>query len=187
MRVVSGTARGHGLKSVPGRSTRPTSDKVKEAIFSRIGPYFDGGTALDLYAGTGGLGIEALSRGMEKAVFIDIEKKAIDVIRENLKRTGLSDQAEVYRNDAERALKHLIKREVSFDLILLDPPYRIKNMDELLELMQSGNLLNPFADIVVEHDAAHVYAEQIGAVKQVKRMDYGEIAVTVYKKIDLHR
>ena len=181
MRVVSGTAKGRGLKAVPGRSTRPTSDKVKEAIFSRIGPYFDGGKALDLYAGTGGLGIEALSRGMEGAIFVDIEKKAVDVIRENLQHARLLDRAEVYRNDAEKALKHLAKRGVSFDLVLLDPPYRLKNMDELLGQMQTLGLLNPLADVVIEHDAAHVYTEQIGELIEVKRMNYGDTAVTVYR------
>lgn len=180
MRVVSGTAKGRGLKAVPGRSTRPTSDKVKEAIFSRIGPFFDGGQALDLYAGTGGLGIEALSRGMEHAVFVDIEKKATDVIRENLQHAKLLEHAEVYKNDAEKAVKQLMKRGVSFDLVLIDPPYHIKNMDGLLAQMQANGLLNPQADIVVEHDAAHVYEEQIGEVKQVKRLDYKDTAVTYY-------
>src|SRR4051812_46718382 len=78
MRVISGSAKGRPLKAVPGKGTRPTTDKVKEAVFSMIGPYFDGGHLLDLFAGTGGLGIEALSRGMERAVFIDRDKKSVD-------------------------------------------------------------------------------------------------------------
>lgn len=110
MRVISGTAKGRPLKSVPGNGTRPTTDKVKEALFSMIGPYFEGGTALDLYAGTGGLGIEALSRGMEAAVFVDMEQKALDTVRANLKAAKVESQAEVYRNDAGRALAALEKR-----------------------------------------------------------------------------
>src|SRR4051812_35107357 len=78
MRVISGTAKGRSLKAVPGMGTRPTTDKVKEAIFSMIGPYFDGGQVLDLFAGTGGLSIEALSRGMQRAILTDIDKKSID-------------------------------------------------------------------------------------------------------------
>jgi len=85
--------------------TRPTTDKVKEAIFSMIGPYFDGGAVLDLFAGTGGLGIEALSRGMDKAVSVDLDYKSVEVVRANLKTAGLAERAEVYKNDAERALK----------------------------------------------------------------------------------
>ena len=105
VRVVSGSAKGRPLKAVPGMGTRPTTDKVKEAIFSMIGPYFDGGTVLDLFAGTGGLAIEALSRGMERAVLVDMDPKSIETIRANLKATKMEGQAEVYRNDAVRALK----------------------------------------------------------------------------------
>lgn len=92
VRVVSGSAKGRPLKSVPGSGTRPTTDKVKEAVFSMIGPYFEGGAVLDLFAGTGGLGIEALSRGMESAVFVDMEPKSIDTIRANLKATNLEQE-----------------------------------------------------------------------------------------------
>lgn len=116
MRVVSGKCKGHPLKAVPGNTTRPTTDKVKESIFNMIGPYFDGGTALDLFGGSGGLGIEAISRGIEKAIFVDRDSKAIKVIHQNLESCRIHEQAEVYRNDAERAVKALIKREMSFDL-----------------------------------------------------------------------
>src|SRR5690625_2700284 len=140
MRVVSGTARGRRLKAVPGQSTRPTSDKVKEAIYSRIGPYFPGGQALDLYAGTGALGIEALSRGMERAVFVEIDKKAMNVIRENLQTTQLLERAQLYRNDVDQAIQQIMSQQDSFDLILLDPPYHLTNMDKLLEKMQMNGL-----------------------------------------------
>ncbi len=124
MRVVSGKCKGHPLKAVPGNTTRPTTDKVKESIFNMIGPYFDGGVALDLFGGSGGLGIEAISRGIDKAIFVDRDNKAIKVIHQNLESCRIQEQAEVYRNDAERAIKALIKREISFDLILIDPPYK---------------------------------------------------------------
>ena len=110
MRVVSGKCEGHPLKAVPGNTTRPTTDKVKESIFNMIGPYFDGGVALDLFGGSGGLGIEAISRGIDKAIFVDRDNKAIKVIHQNLESCRIQEQAEVYRNDAERAIKALIKR-----------------------------------------------------------------------------
>jgi 16S rRNA (guanine(966)-N(2))-methyltransferase RsmD len=160
--------------------TRPTTDKVKEAIFSMIGPYFEGGTALDLFAGTGGLGIEALSRGMDKAVFIDIEKKSIDIIQDNLKTSGLSQHAEVYRNDAVRALKALAKRQAQFDLVFLDPPYKMKQADEWIVYMEDNGLLRDGAVLMVEHDASHKYAEQIGGCTQQRHAEYGETAVTIY-------
>ncbi len=170
------------MKAVPGISTRPTTDKVKEAIFSMIGPYFDGGHVLDLFAGTGGLGIEALSRGMQRAVFIDIEKKSIDTVQMNLRATGLSEQAEVYRNDAARALKALAKREQRFELVFLDPPYKMKVIAELIGSMEEQNLLDPHAVIVVEHDAQDVLDEVIGSFEQQRRAEYGDTAVTIYKQ-----
>ena len=109
MRVVSGNCKGKALKAVPGNSTRPTTDKVKEAMFNMIGPYFDGGIGLDLFAGSGGLGIEALSRGLDKMIFVDRDGKAIHTIRDNIHSCGFDDRVEIYRNDAERAIKALIK------------------------------------------------------------------------------
>ncbi|WNQ13687.1 16S rRNA (guanine(966)-N(2))-methyltransferase RsmD [Paenibacillus aurantius] len=181
MRVISGTAKGRPLKAVPGTGTRPTTDKVKEAVFSMIGPYFDGGRALDLFAGTGGLGIEALSRGMEQAVFVDKDSKSIEVIRENLKTAKVEGKAEVYRNEAVRALKALAKREVRFDLVFLDPPYRMKDMDALMLLMKEQRLLNDGATVMIEHDSSHTYPEEAGSFHTVKHSVYGETAITVYR------
>ncbi|WP_337032264.1 16S rRNA (guanine(966)-N(2))-methyltransferase RsmD [Paenibacillus illinoisensis] len=180
MRVVSGSAKGRPLKAVPGNGTRPTTDKVKEALFSMIGPYFEGGTALDLFAGSGGLGIEALSRGMDKAVFVDLESKSIEVIRANLKATKLEDQAAIYRNDAGRALKALAKRTTQFDLVFLDPPYRMKNGDELMLTMHELELLKPEATIVLEYESKYSYPEQFGPFEQTRKAVYGETAVSIY-------
>ncbi|WP_336779602.1 16S rRNA (guanine(966)-N(2))-methyltransferase RsmD [Paenibacillus illinoisensis] len=180
MRVVSGSAKGRPLKAVPGNGTRPTTDKVKEALFSMIGPYFEGGTALDLFAGSGGLGIEALSRGMDKAVFVDLESKSIEVIRANLKATKLEDQAAIYRNDAGRALKALAKRTTKFDLVFLDPPYRMKNGDELMLTMHELELLKPEATIVLEYESKYSYPEQFGPFEQTRKAVYGETAVSIF-------
>ncbi|MDU7477408.1 MAG: 16S rRNA (guanine(966)-N(2))-methyltransferase RsmD [Paenibacillus macerans] len=180
MRVISGSARGRALKAVPGMGTRPTTDKVKEAVFSIIGPYFEGGAALDLFAGTGGLGIEALSRGMDKAVFIDKEYKSIATVRANLQATGLTERAEVYKNDAERALKALAKREAAFDLVFLDPPYRLKHGDKLMEQMDELKLLKEGATIVLEYESSYAYPERFGNFTQRRKAEYGETAVSVY-------
>lgn len=180
MRVISGTARGRSLKAVPGMGTRPTTDKVKEAIFSMIGPYFDGGAVLDLFAGTGGLGIEALSRGMDKAVFVDMDKHSIDVVRENLAACRFLESAEIYRNDAERGLKALSKREARFDLVFLDPPYRLKLADKLMAEMHELGLLNPGAVIMVEHASDYRYPEELGRFQCRRLALYGETAVAIY-------
>lgn len=189
MRVISGTARGRPLRAVPGSATRPTADKVKEALFSMIGPYFEGGTALDLYAGSGGLGIEALSRGMDRAVFVDVNKASVDVIRANLQKAGLMQQAEVYRSDARQALKALHKRGAVFDLVFLDPPYRMKNMDRIMTSLEQTGLVRPGTIVVIEHEADHAYPERIGAFRQTRRAVYGDTALSLYtcEEAEAHR
>jgi 16S rRNA (guanine(966)-N(2))-methyltransferase RsmD len=178
--VIAGTAKGRILKAVPGTGTRPTTDKVKEAIFSMIGPFFDGGVGLDLFAGTGGLGIEAISRGMDRVIFIDMEKTSIQVIEDNLTAIGFKGQSEVYRNEAQRALKVLAKRGLKFDLIFLDPPYHMKQADEILMQMQQMEMLQDQAVVLVEHEAGHTYADEIGQFQVRKRANYGETAITIY-------
>lgn len=184
MRVISGSARGRTLKAVPGMGTRPTTDKVKEAIFSMIGPYFEGGAVLDLFAGTGGLGIEALSRGMDRAVFIDLEYKSLEIVRANLKTTGFTEQAEVYKNDAERAIKVLAKKKETFDLIFLDPPYRLKHGDKLMELMEQNDMVAESATVVLEYDSSYEYPEEVGGFIQIRKSVYGETAVSIYRYQD---
>lgn len=136
---------------------------------------------MDLFAGSGGLGIEALSRGVDKAVFVDLEPKSIETIRANLKATKLEDQAAVYRNDAGRALKALAKRGTRFDLVFLDPPYRMKNGDELMQTMHDLELLEPEATIVLEYESKYEYPERFGPFGQTRKSVYGETAVSIYR------
>lgn len=178
--MVSGVCKGRPLKAVPGNTTRPTTDKVKEALFNMIGPYFDGGSGLDLFAGSGGLGLEALSRGLEKVIFIDRDPKAIQVIYENIHACKMEDFAEVYRNDAVRALKALIKREMSFDYIFLDPPYKKQQLIDLLEKIDEHKLLNSGGVIVCEHSHDVILPEEVGRFSQFKQEKYGIIAITIY-------
>ncbi len=180
MRVVSGECKGRPLKAVPGVSTRPTTDKVKESIFNIIGPYFSGGQALDLFAGSGGLGIEALSRGMDKAIFVDKEYKAISTVRANLEACRYTNKAEVYKNDAERALKALIKREISFDLILLDPPYKKQKLVELLSTISENQLLTEDGTIVCEHSDDVELPDEIGDLVRWRHESYGMITISIY-------
>jgi 16S rRNA (guanine966-N2)-methyltransferase len=180
MRVVSGVLKGRGLKAVPGNSTRPTTDKVKEAIFNMIGPYFNGGIGLDLFAGSGGLGIEGLSRGLEKVIFVDLDRKAIQTIKENLRDCQLEDHAEVYRNEASRALKAVSKRDISFNYIFLDPPYKKQQLIKLMEMMDTANLLRDNGVIVCEHGSETQLPTKIGRFEQMRHEEYGIIGVTVY-------
>ncbi len=181
MRVISGQAKGHPLKAVPGNNTRPTTDKVKESMFSIIGPYFEGDRVLDLFAGTGGLGIEALSRGAEHAVFIDVNAKSIEVVKANLASTKLSAKAEVYRNDASRALKLLERQGKPFDILFLDPPYSMTNCGELLLEAASRRLVADRAVAVVEHSPEVQYEDRYGGFERTKHVTYGEVALSIYR------
>ena len=180
MRVVSGKNKGIPLKAVPGNSTRPTTDKVKEAIFNMIGPYFQGGDGLDLFAGSGGLGIEALSRGLDLVIFVDKEGKAIHTIKENLSICKLDGKAEVFRNDAERALKALQKREKSFDYIFLDPPYKKQQLEKMLTFIDETGLLKDEGVIVCEHGSDISLPEAVNRLQQVRHEKYGIIGVSIY-------
>lgn len=183
MRVVSGNFKGRQLKAVPGVTTRPTTDKVKEAIFNMVGPYFDGGIALDLFAGSGGLGIEALSRGIEKCVFVDRETKAIQTIHKNLELCQIeADSFEVYRNDAERALKAIIKRSLQFQLIFLDPPYKQQRLKALIEKLSDNHVVTENGFIITEHGSDVQLDHEIGHFIQVKHETYGMSSISIYKK-----
>jgi 16S rRNA (guanine966-N2)-methyltransferase len=180
MRVVSGSCKGKALKAVPGNSTRPTTDKVKEAIFNMIGPYFDGGLGLDLFAGSGGLGIEALSRGLEKVIFVDRDGKAIQTIYENIHKCEFDHKGEVYRNDADRAIKAVTKRDLVFNYIFMDPPYKKQQLEKLLKVIAEHKLLSKNGAVVCEHGSEIELPDTVGDFVKIKYEKYGIIAVSIY-------
>jgi len=183
LRVIAGEHKGRKLDTVANKLTRPTSDKVKEALFNRIGPFFDGGIALDLFAGSGGLGIEALSRGVDQVIFVDQQLQAIQKVKENLTRLHLDERAEVYRNDAFRALKVLAKRELMFDYVFLDPPYKKDFYEPILEALFNYNLTHDDTLLVLEHDRFIVLPETIHGFKQLRSEKYGGITmISLYQK-----
>lgn len=169
MRVIAGKHKSKALESLEGRNTRPTMDKVKEGIFNSLQEVH--GLGLDLFAGSGALGIEALSRGMEKVIFVDQNFKAVKVIQANLNQLDLRDQSEVYKNNADRALKALNKREIQFDYIFLDPPYNKGLIDKALEQIAEFNLLKENGIIICEF-SNHEQINTIG-FKVIKQYHYG--------------
>ncbi len=182
MRVISGTRKGLPLKAVPGSGTRPTTDKVKESIFNMIGPYFEGGLAVDLFAGSGGLGIEALSRGIDTCIFIEKDPRAVPTIYENLKKCKLEDQAEVYKADATRAIKALEKRQARVDLLFLDPPYEKVGYYELINQFVEKNLLTDRAIILCEHEKGVDLQERYGAFTLSRKELYGSTIISIYRQ-----
>lgn len=182
MRVIAGTLKGRSLKAVPGMSTRPTTDKIKESIFNIIGPFFNGGTALDLFAGSGGLGIEAISRGFDRCIFVDRDFKAVQTIKTNVSQCKVQDQSEIFRNDSARALQALAKKEAVFEGIFLDPPYKKQKLEALLFIIDKQNLLSAEGFIVAEHAKEVSLTHSIGALQMVRSETYGITGISIYKK-----
>ena len=147
-----------------------------------IGPYFEGGRGLDLFAGSGGLGIEALSRGFEHCIFVDRDFKSIQTVKSNLKTLELTKNAQVYRNDAERALHAAAKRETGFRGIFLDPPYKEQKLKALLTLIDEYQMLEEDGFIVAEHDREVELPETVGDLLMTRKETYGLTGVAIYKK-----
>nr|WP_255565804.1 16S rRNA (guanine(966)-N(2))-methyltransferase RsmD [Desemzia sp. RIT 804] len=181
MRVISGEYGGRRLKAVPGNSTRPTTDKIKESLFNMIGPYFDGGQCLDLFAGSGGLSIEAVSRGMDGAVLIDKAPIAIKTIQENIAVTKDAEKFTVIRSDASRILSTLKGKKMCFDLVFLDPPYAEQQIPSQITQLLKLDLLSSDALIVCEVDKKVDLPEQIQNAKVYKTAQYGITNIVIYE------
>ena len=167
MRVITGSARGRKLKTLEGMDTRPTSDRVKEAVFSAIQFDLPGSVFLDLFAGSGQMGIEALSRGAKQAVFNDLNPKAAQIVRDNLLATGFSRQARVLRTD-----------KTLFDLAYLDPPYR---SDLLLAALEGVTpRMKEGGKILCEHPVGAEMPQQVGDFSLLRQYRYGKIQVSLY-------
>ena len=181
LRVITGTARGIRLRELEGQSTRPTTDRVKEGLFSAIQFDIAGARVLDLFAGTGQLGIECLSRGAEMAVFVDSSPKAAALVRENLRITGLDDRATVLQADA---LDYLARTRERFDLLFLDPPYSSGLLEEAINRAAAFDILNPRGIIVAEYPAGGAFAAPPPPFRAGRTYRYGKIAVTLCRHED---
>ncbi len=181
MRIIAGTARGIRLAPVP-RGVRPTSDRVRESVFNSLGQFFEGGCVLDLYAGTGALGIEALSRGCERAVFVERDRRALAAIRNNLRRTGFEARAEIARGDVGRVLDRMLTDRRLFNLIFLDPPYRIAATEVRDVIPRLGALLASGGRVVIEGGEAPAGCTR--GKKGVTRR-YGGTFVTILERSEI--
>ncbi|HGL8190193.1 16S rRNA (guanine(966)-N(2))-methyltransferase RsmD [Streptococcus pneumoniae] len=177
MKIVSGIYGGRPLKTLEGKTTRPTSDKVRGAIFNMIGPYFEGGRVLDLYAGSGGLSIEAVSRGMSNAVLVERGRKAQTIVAENIQMTKEIGKFQLLKMDAERALERV---SGEFDLVFLDPPYTKEQIVSDIEKMAERELFSEDVMVVCETDKAVELPEEIACLGIWKEKIYGISKVTVY-------
>ncbi len=179
MRVITGKARGVALKTPDGHQTRPTTDRVKEALFSIIQFDIPGASVLDLFGGTGQLGIEALSRGAKSATFVDASDAACRLIRENLKRTKLDRYATVLKSDYLSFLKHSADK---FDLIFLDPPYAEVFLENALNLIEEIDILQSGGIIVAERPAGKDLTLNYTGYTRSKDYKYGNTLITLYRR-----
>lgn len=179
MRVITGKARGVQLKTPDGMTTRPTADRVKEALFSIIQFEIPGARVLDLFGGTGQLGIEALSRGAKSAVFVDAGEPACRIIRENLKRTKLEGEGTVVRSDY---LAYLDRCREKFDIILLDPPYAEVFLENALNRITEIDILQSGGIIVAERPLGKELPWEFEGYTRSKDYKYGKTLLTIYRK-----
>lgn len=182
MRIVAGEFRSRVIQAVEGNGTRPTTDKVKEAIFSRIGPYFDGGMMLDLFGGSGNMSLEAISRGIEKSVLCDMSVKAIRTIKANCKTLGVEERCTILKMDYHRALQEVKRQGLCFDLVYLDPPYKKQQIHEILGILDELDLVAEGGDVVCESQKEDLFEDYVGHFEKVKDVTYGITRITYYKK-----
>ena len=179
MRVITGSARGRRLRELEGLETRPTTDRVKESMFNILQFDVEDSRVLDLFAGTGQLGIEALSRGAASAVFVEQRRDAVALIRENLKLTGLSERARVVNGEA---LAYLASAGEKFDLIFLDPPYAAKLWKPVLEAVSRFDILSDHGIMICESPQDEELPDAVGACRLHRAYRYGRIKLTTYHR-----
>lgn len=179
MRVISGKSRGMKLESVPGMGTRPTTDRVKESLFSMIQPLLDEARFLDLFAGNGGIGIEALSRNAECAVFVEANFRCTKTIKANLEKTRLC--GEVYTNDVFRAISILSRKGREFDIIFLDPPYNQGLTYKTLLALSEHNILRTNGLVIAEYGRKEEIPDQLSNFRQVRKESYGDTVISFFK------
>lgn len=177
MRVITGTAKGRKLDTLFGTDVRPTTDMVKEAVFSAIQFDIEGRTFLDLFAGSGQMGIEALSRGAEDAVFVDTNPDAISIIKSNLEKTGFSERSKVIRSDY---FSFIASCREQFDIAFIDPPYREGLFEKALSAV--SGIMKSHGIIVCEHPTDIKLPEALGDFKIERERKYSKIVITIYRK-----
>lgn len=183
MRVISGIRRGQRLVSPKDMNIRPTSDRVKESLFNILGTITNDSRVLDLFAGTGSIGIEFLSRGSKFCDFVDISNNSIKIIKENISLTKFTEDSQVHRIDGLKALNLFISKEITYDYIFLDPPFNDEDLlNEILITIGENKILTEEGIVIVEHDKGINLANKILDLNKYDSRNYGSKNITFYKK-----
>jgi len=182
MRVIAGKYRSRQLRSLRGLDVRPTTDRLRETLFNVLARMVEGSVWLDLYAGTGAIGIEALSRGARMVYFAEASRKAAEVIRQNLRSLKIEEGFEVQEREAEVALRLLNARAVSCDVCFLDPPYRLEHAyARVLGFLGESRLLKPSSIVVAEHEKHFDPGGTFGALERDRELRQGDAVLSFYK------
>ena len=186
MRIIAGTYRSRILKSLKGLALRPTSDRLRETLFNVLGPAVAGSRFLDVFAGTGAVGIEAVSRGAAQAVFIENHKPTAALIRRNLESLGVRSGVQVLAEDALRGLTKLAGKhrpgEEAFDFVFVDPPYAAgQEYDRVLDFLGSASFLAPGVVVIAEHRRTVELPAQVGTLRRTRVLRQGDAALTFYR------
>lgn len=182
MRVISGIRKGHRLKAPKGTDVRPTEDKIKESVFNILGNINVDSVVLDLFAGSGSIGIEFLSRGAKKCYFVDFSARSISSIKDNLAHTKLMESATIIKSDSIKAIKSLYNKNVNFDYIFLDPPFRNNELLlKALNTLRDFPILNSNGLIIVEHESELNLEELLFNFKKVDKRRYGSKTISFFK------
>ena len=182
MRIVAGSLKGHRLVAPRGRGVRPTLEMVREAVFDVLGPRVAGARVLDLFAGSGAMGLEALSRGAALAVWCDAEARSIAAVREDVDRMGVGRQGTVLQMTAQAALRYLERKGRAFDLVFLDPPYEDGHYESMLLALSRSPLVVDGAWVCVEHPKRIDLPPVFGALIQNRRRRYGDTCVSYFMR-----
>jgi len=181
MRVLAGELKGQRLATAKGSVTRPTADRVRIGCLDTLMPYLPLGPFLDLFAGAGGVGIEALSRGAPSAVFVEADARALRALRENVERLGLGPRARVVREDAARAVPLLASRGERFAVAFLDPPYESSRIAPTLDALASGAILAPGAVVGLQHATKSPPSAELGPLTVWKARKFGQTTLTFFR------
>lgn len=184
MRIIAGSHKGRRLLSPNTNDIRPTSGRVKEALFSILGDRVIGATVLDLFAGTGAIGIEALSRGAARTMFVESHAASLKLLHSNLTQCGLSEHTEIYPGETHAFFQYAARHRLTFDIIFADPPYRDDSPNTLLPLLGQSAMILPHTVVILEHPTKHQIPPRVGPLNRVRQYRYGDSSLSLFRLAD---
>ena len=182
MRIIAGDLKGRRLRTLEGLKIRPTSDRLRETLFNILAPRISDARFLDLCAGSGAVGIEALSRGASSVVFVESSRRAVSLIEENLEHCGVADQARIHSRDAVAALKLLANEKAQFDIVYFDPPYESHIYSPVLAFLGRSSLLAEHGVLIVEHRGASLVEPGYGDLRPYREVKQGDSRLTFFSR-----